>query len=78
LNEKRAKTAKSAHEIDEKTTEIEIENAIVTVEDETGNENETVAETKEGTEIGVIGIGVEVPVGQDYHTIFGGQVLTDR
>lgn len=67
---------------------IEIENAIVSaivsatviVEGETENENEIVAETKEETEteIGAIERGVEVPVGQDYHTIFGGQVLTDR
>ena len=75
---------KSILEIDETTTEIEIVNVnanvtvTVTVEDGTGNENETVAETKEGKETGVIEIGVEVPVGQDYHTIFGGQVLTDR
>lgn len=48
----------------------------MTVEDEIGSES--VNAIREGTERDVIGKGVEVLVGLDYHTIFGGRVLTDR
>lgn len=63
----------STHETDATTTE----NATVTTEEEIGNESANAI--REGIENDVIGKGVEVPVGLDYHnTIFGGRVLTDR
>lgn len=65
----------STHETEETTTENE--SATATTEDEIGTESANA--TREGIETGVIGKGVEVPVGLVYHnTIFGGRVLTDR